>query len=316
MYRIQATAADERIRAARAALAERERLVAMRDALAADVAEAERERGALAAKCAEEQRDVERYDHGVWAFLYGLFKDREARLTKEQLEAAAAETKLLEATSACVRLREEVERIVGRIAALASADGELAAARAAKQLLLAEMGSPSAAELDGIAHELATGDAEGQALDEALAAGDRAMASLARLLEVLGSARNWGTFDILSDSMLASWAKRERLDEARGIAGAAQAELTVLARELGDVGIALDSELASLADHHRFIDVWFDNIFSDLSVQSRIRDAVDTTQRTLAQVSEKVGQLRGRRGQLAARAAELTAARDRLLDPA
>lgn len=316
MYRTQATAADERIRAARAAVAERDRLAAMRDALAADVAEADRERGELATQVAKEQRDVERYDHGVWAFLYGLFKDREARLTAEQTEAAAAEAKLLEANTACTRLRQELDRITNRIAELAAADGELAAARAAKQQLLAELGAPAAAELDGIAHELAAADAETRALDEALAAGDRAVLALGRLLEALGSARSWGTFDILSDSVLASFAKRQKLDEARGIAGAAQAELILFERELADVGVALDTELASLADHHRFLDVWFDNIFSDLSVQSRIGDAIDTTQRTLQQASERVGQTRRRHHQLAERTAELLTARERLLDPA
>ena len=62
-----------------------------------------------------------------------------------------------------------------------------------------------------------------------------------QLAGVLSSARSWGAVDIFSDSLLVSWAKRNKLDEARGLAGQAQAEVTVFQRELADVGVALDT---------------------------------------------------------------------------
>src|SRR5689334_21087830 len=93
VYRTPVTEADERLRAALAANAERDRLIKIREALGPDLSEAVAEATKLEAKLEDEQRDVRRYEKGVWAFLYDIFADRQARLTKEQREAAEAETR-------------------------------------------------------------------------------------------------------------------------------------------------------------------------------------------------------------------------------
>src|SRR5262245_50946268 len=99
MYRIPMTTADERIRTAHATISQRTHLRNLRAGLVVDEERAERETSELAKLLAEEQRDVERYDRGVWAFLYGVFADREARLSKEQREAVEAEARYKEATA-------------------------------------------------------------------------------------------------------------------------------------------------------------------------------------------------------------------------
>ena len=108
MYRTTLTEADTKIRAAHGALAERTRLLAIREALAPDLTEAETDVDKLAATLADEQQDVRRYESGVWAFLYDIFADRKGRLTKEQQEAAVAEVRHQEAVTMRDRLREEV----------------------------------------------------------------------------------------------------------------------------------------------------------------------------------------------------------------
>jgi hypothetical protein len=188
MYRASLPEADTKIRAAHAALAERTRLTAIREALAPDLAEAETDADKLAKTLAAEQKDVRRYESGVWAFLYDVFADREARLTKEQREAVEAETRHQEAVTMRDRLREEVASLGTRIAALQSADADLAAARAGKQVLLVAGGGPAAAELDAITEALGSADAQGRAIDEALDAGTKAHTALAQLAETLASA--------------------------------------------------------------------------------------------------------------------------------
>lgn len=315
MYRTSLTEADTRIRAAHGALAEHARLIAIRDALAPDLAEAETDAEKLGAALADEQKDVRRYEKGVWAFLYDIFADREVRLTKEQREALEAEARYQEAVTMRDRLREEVASLGERINALKGAEAELAAARAGKQAALVAAGSPAAAELEAITEALGEADAEGRAIDEALGAGARAHTALAQLAEALGSARNWGAADILTDSMFVSWHKRNKLDEARNLAGVAQAEISVFRRELGDVGFSLHTELAVLADHHRFLDTWFDNIFSDFSVQGRIKNAQETTTMALSAVGESLGRLRDQRAALLERAATLSKQQLAIIEP-
>lgn len=316
MYRQQLTAADDQLRAAHAALSERDRLTTLRAGLATELDEATRFAAELGAKLADEQKDVARYEGGVWAFLYNVVADREARLNKEQREAHEAEAKYGEAAAARDRLQSELAAIDTRLATLASADADLAAARAGKQAVLMLGEDATAKELRAIADELTRCDAEGLALDEAISAGGSAHTRLALLMEVLASARNWGTADIFANSMLLSWMKREKIDQARGIAGEAQGALAIFRRELGDVGLTLTAQLAELADHHRFLDVWFDNIFSDVSVQSRIREAMATTGVALEEVARRLEDLYARRQQMIDRSSQLSTARIRLLEHA
>lgn len=304
-YRQATTEADEKIRAALAGIAERARLIGIRDALAPDLAEAVTDAGKLENVLADEQKDVRRYEKGVWAVLYDIFADREARLTKEQHEALAAEAKHAEAATLRDRLQAEVNSLTQRIDALANAEKELAVARELKRGVLVGMGGPAAQELDGITAQLGAIDADLRAVDEAIEAGQRAQTALVQLAEALGSARNWGTADILTDSFFISWAKRNKLDEARSLAGAAQAEISVFRRELADVGVGLVAEIEGLADHHRFLDTWFDNIFSDFSVQGRIKEAQGTTNNALEQVGASIGGLNQRRANLVDRRDQL-----------
>lgn len=313
-YRQATTEADERIRAALSAIAERTRLVGIRDALAPDLAEADTDAAKLETTLADEQKDVRRYEKGVWAFLYDIFADREARLTKEQQEALAAEAKYAEAATMRDRLRQEVASLGTRIEALAGADKELAIAREMKRAALVAIGGPAADELDGITAQLGTTDAELRAVEEAIAAGNTAQVALTQLAEALGSARNWGRADILTDSFLISWQKRNKLDEAHNLAGVAQAEISVFRRELADVGVGLEAEVAGLADHHRFLDTWFDNIFSDFSVQDRIKDAQTTTNQALEHVGASIGGLNQRRATLIARRDQLVNQQVDLID--
>lgn len=314
MYREQLSAADDQLRAAHAAIGERDRLTHLRAALATELDDASKYADELSAKLADEQKDVERYQGGVWAFLYNVVADREARLSKEQREAHEAEVRYCEAVGARDRIRDEVASLDTRLAALESADADLAAARAGKQSLLVQAGGPAADELNAINEGLARIDSDGLALDEAIDAGGKALEALSRLAEVLGSARNWGIADMFSDSLFTSWVKRERLDSARGIAGEAQGAINVFRKELGDVGAALEAEVSALADHHRFVDTWLDNIFSDVAVQSRIEQAQQTTSTVVTEIGTKLVQLRAQRQKMIDRSAELSASRTRLLE--
>ena len=60
---------------------------------------------------------------------------------------------------------------------------------------------------------------------EAVAAGRRALTSLETAADALGSASNWGLFDILAGGIISSLVKRSRLDDAEEALGRARAAL-------------------------------------------------------------------------------------------
>ena len=84
----------------------------------------------------------------------------------------------------------------------------------------------------------------------------------------LGSAESWSTYDTwFGGGLLASSVKHDRIDGASDRIGEAQQALFEFARELADVD-AVPTVRADLgiSPTSRTVDVWFDNVFTDLSV--------------------------------------------------
>jgi len=108
---------------------------------------------------------------------------------------------------------------------------------------------------------------------EAIEAGERALASLQTARDVLKSARGWGIVDMLSrDSMMLTFIKRSKMERARQNIEQAKYDLRTFSRELGDVQ-GFDSMNLQMGDFLGFADYFFDNLIVDWMVQSRINEA-------------------------------------------
>ncbi|MBE6989971.1 MAG: hypothetical protein E7426_04410 [Ruminococcaceae bacterium] len=111
---------------------------------------------------------------------------------------------------------------------------------------------------------------------EAVEAGERALQSLYAARDSLQSARNWGVWDIIGGGLISTMVKRGHMNDARDAMAQAEQDLTRFQQELADVGEYLQLETD---DFLAFADYFFDGIFVDLVVQSRIKEAqaqVDT----------------------------------------
>ena len=157
--------------------------------------------------------------------------------------------------------------------------------------------------------------AEATDLAEAREAGIRAATSLDAALRELGSADSWSAYDTwFGGGMVSSAIKHERIDGAGRLIAQAQDALVDLARELDDVegvtGLRADLGISPTA---RTFDVWFDNVFSDLSVRSSIKDSLSRVESASAAVRDAMLRLLVRSAALDERIAELRARRDALL---
>jgi hypothetical protein len=72
---------------------------------------------------------------------------------------------------------------------------------------------------------------------------------------------------------ISSTFKHNRLDQAAEAAAQADRCLAVLRTELADVGETAATRYVSVEGLTRFVDVWFDNIFTDLAVRDHIKQA-------------------------------------------
>ena len=122
-----------------------------------------------------------------------------------------------------------------------------------------------------------SGDADDQLreIGEAQAACEAALTSLGEAQRKVDSARSWGTYDTwFGGGLFSSLIKHDRIDEAERYLRAVDEALNRLRTELGDVHMdGATTGGVGVTDLTRTLDVWFDNFFSDLAVQSRLKSA-------------------------------------------
>ncbi len=128
----------------------------------------------------------------------------------------------------------------------------------------------------------------------------------------LGSASSWSNYDTyLGGGMIASAVKHSRLDEAAALASQADRQLATLRTELTTVG-QLAPQL-TVSSGARFVDIWFNNIFTDLAFADRIRQAQQNTVQAIQTVSSVQQKLESRRAEVQDRLGAMQTRRDELL---
>ena len=118
---------------------------------------------------------------------------------------------------------------------------------------------------------------------EAIQAGEAALRSLERAKGKMGSAKNWGSFDMMGGGLFSSLFKHSKIDRASADTEEAKRQLAVFKRELEDVSISEDFSV-EIGDGLRFIDTFLDNVFADVVVQSRINSAIERLDKVSGQV--------------------------------
>lgn len=278
--------------------------------------EAERRAADAVAKLASELEDVARLESmSMTRILSALRGERDVDLNRERAEADATRYAAAEAQAR----REEAQRDVTSLISRINAYGDLEARR---QQVLAEReqevaADPGSAEVAARLAELATMIGAGQAelvqIDEAVEAAGVARQALSAADSVLGNASAWSTYDtFFGGGVVSDMAKYHRLDQAAQLIREADAALAHLATELADVGVGGVGGIR-VDEMTRFFDIWFDNIFSDLAVRQRIREAAAKVDAALRGVLDVSGQLEARRAEARATLTELAAEREGLL---
>ena len=260
-----------------------------RDALAAEVAA---RRTALSG----EQRDVERLESlSLTRVLASLTGSRDDRLAREQAEAQAAQYRVAEAEAQLGAVQRDWEVARARLAELATAPADHAAVLAEKERYLRGTDDPRGRRLLELAEERGRLTGEAHEVAEALVAATAARDALAAVQASLDSASGWSTYDtFFGGGALSSVIKHSRLDEAARQAAHADRALLALRTELADVGgVASTAPQLVIDGLTRFVDVWFDNVFTDFAVRGRIKQAqenVGYSTRAVRQVARQLGQ--------------------------
>ena len=298
-------------------------LVRQRDLLVTQMVELQRQHADIEAEVTSradaaqlEQADVDKLTSfsgaKVWAVIKGT---RDIDMSREQTELEAARGLLAEVTARRARQWASIESVRRRLTDLGDVEAQLEQAVAAKQRHLISTQSAPARELLALAEEQGRLTAELRQLGEAVEAGRRAGLALAALQSELGTASGWSTYDtFFGGGLIATSMKHSHMDRAAELARDADAQLADFGSELADVtgergtggSLEMDGGL-------RFMDMWFDNVFTDFSVRARIEEAQHKAGRARGGVDQGLHQCERRRADVQSRLAAISLQRQSLI---
>jgi hypothetical protein len=267
----------------------------------------------LRAQFSAEQKDVSRLEGmSLTHVLAALHGSREDKLGREKAEAAAASLRVTEAEKQLQAVGDALQAARQQAAALAGAPDQYAQAMAAKEQYLTQSADPRAHELLSLADERGRLTGELNEITEAAQTAASAQHALAAVQNKLGSAQSWSTYDTyFRGGIVASAIKHSRLDDAAALAAEADRRLATLRTELTVAG-QLAPQLA-VGGGTRFVDIWFNNIFSDFAFQDHLRDARQNTSAAIQTVGGVQRQLNARREQVTSRLSVIATHREELL---
>lgn len=307
---------EQRLAAAAEASREHELTKRRSEELRIRMNELERSLATLRSRHADEQRDVARLEGlSLTRVLASLRGARDDRLARERAEAEAAGYRLAEARARFHALRREYDTARARLIQLATAPQTYAAVLEEKERHLAASGDPRGARLLELADERGRLTGELREVTEAQHAARLARDALAEVRQELDGASGWSTYDtFLGGGAFSSAMKHSRLDSAAQAAARADRCLAVLRTELADVpSLALTAPQLAVTGLTRFVDVWFDNIFTDLAVRDQIKQAERNVERSMRLVDEIRGRLEQRASRTRGELARIEAERSDLL---
>jgi chromosome segregation ATPase len=262
------------------------------------------------------EKDVQKLEHlSLTRVLAALHGTRQDALARGKAEADAASYRIAQAEQRLDGVRAQLASLADRQVQLAGAPQAYADALAAKEQYLTHSADPRRARLLTLADEHGQLTAELNELRRASHDAGAAVQALAEVQDRLGTAANWSTFDTYFDhGMAANAIKHDRIDQAAQAAQAADQRLAALRSDLADLGGSEPTApRLEISSGFRFADIFFNNIFTDLSVGQHIRDAQDNVDRSVQQVRALRDRLKDQIGAVTGRLDTMEAERQHLL---
>lgn len=227
----------------------------------------------------DEQADVDRLNRLSWASLfYDALNKKEQQISKEEAEAQQARLQYDVVCATVDDLQKQRADQENRLTQYTTVEADyewlIKEKRITVSLSLGKAGTYYQQHLT----ELTQCNRGLQELDEAHQAGLQALEETLQLRELLEQARSWGAWDMLGGSALASSIKYNKLDDVRDQSYRVSRSLEAFRSEYADLNQAFMAEWQFDHNLTRFVDIFFDNIFTDWSVQTRINSALRTAQ--------------------------------------
>ena len=159
-----------------------------------------------------------------------------------------------------------------------------------KRRVMASLNMPEYAKIGQLEKEMSFIRREIKELKEAITPGNMAINTLNEAIELLDSAGDWGTWDLLGGGLVADMMKHDKIDKAKQAILNAQTYVQRLQVELQDVNMSLDGSI-QITGGAVFADFFFDGLIADWYMQSKISQSRDNVVATCSKIRKIVNTL-------------------------
>lgn len=227
----------------------------------------------------KETADVENLDSlSLVGLFYAVLGNKEKQLEKERQEALRAQLAYDEARKSLDLLRLDVVNVQNRLEAIGEVEITFEAKLETKLSLLLLSAHPVAIELKNQHTQWQQWQLQQREIHEALEAAKQYQEWLLLLIHQLQKAQNWGNWDLMGGGLIAGMAKHNHLADARETVSGLRHHALKLKKELADLNRTLYTDI-HLDAFERFVDLFFDNLFTDWMVQQKIVKSLESAEK-------------------------------------
>ena len=296
---------DERLKELHRQKLQKKRLEAMKAELLNQEDEVAKNAAELEKIKQKEQLDVDKLEgKTIKALFFTLAGTKEEKLSQERQEAYVAAMKYdaakrdLEGIITDLRYcQEELDKLLDceteyeHLLEQKKNSIKQEASHRANEVMLLER------DMENLAHEITE-------LEEALEVGYKAFDLIEDIAKELEEAHSYADLDMFMDSFLIDMQKREHIHVAQDLIKNLRQELRRFKTELADVNIDGDIQIEMDA-FSEFADWFFDNIFTDWDIKTKIENSQAQAKTTRSQITQTINLLKDMRDERMKRRIEL-----------
>lgn len=254
-------------------VAEKKVLEEKLDHLEKEISRYELELKSLEEKLDKELRDVEKLKKlSLSSIMYTVMRNKEEKLEKEEKEYLIAKLKYDDCSSRINSLKNSKLRIENRLISLEDCESKYAELLDTKLAMINIYGDKNQKKkVLELETELDIYFKEFKEIEESIGVGNALYEEIGYTKEILQSAKNWGTLDLFGGDFISSMAKHEKVEQAQKHFVRVSNLLSNFNKELQDVNI----DILQFSTTMKTFDIFFDNIFTDISVNNQISKSYD-----------------------------------------
>ena len=231
----------------------------------------------------KENKDVEDLEKLTFkSIIASILGNKEEKLEKEKYEAVQASIEYQRIVNDYNIKSEEVKRLRERLEKEDNIVEEL------EQLQI--KANINNKEIIELRNKITQKQVRTKEINEAIQAGENAIASLDSVYTFLDKADSWSTVDMFGGDLVGAILKHDNFEKAQSHLSIAKNNIYKFEQELKDVYIE-EVNIPSFDMGDFVIDFMFGNIFTDIMIQSKINDAIANVKRTTKTIESIIDDL-------------------------